>query len=104
MVAGRVGHPIEQEIRVAPERGERPTSQQGRRGVEFQVTAVQLHGDPGIGHRGTDGLVAGQRTGRAVDQEQLKLGTYLAGGPEARQLEELRERGHAFPEPLGKAE
>ena len=29
MVAGRVGHPIEQEIQFAPERGEWPTSQQG---------------------------------------------------------------------------
>ena len=82
----------------------RPASRAGR-GVELQVAAVQLHSDPGIGHRGTDGLVAGQRTGRAVDQEQLKLGTYRGGtGPEARQLEELRERGQAFPSRSAKRE
>ena len=102
--AGRVGHAVKQHVQLASERGERPAGQRDRRGVEFQVEAVQLHGDPRIGHRGTDGLVVRQRPGRAVDQEQLELGTDGGGaGPEAGPFQQLPERGQAFLEPLPEA-
>ena len=104
VAAGRAGHAVQQQVQLGFERGERPAGQQHRRGVEFQVEPVQLERDPLIGRRGLDGLVARQRPGRAVNQEQLGLGAHGdRTSPEAGLFQQLPERGQAFLEPVPEA-
>jgi hypothetical protein len=105
MMPGGGGDVVQQQVQLAAERGERAARQRGRRGVEFQVELVQLDGDPRIGRLGTDGLVAWQRPTRAVDQEQLQLGTDRGrAGPETGTFQQLPQRAQALREPFGEAQ
>jgi len=99
-----MGYSIKQQAQLVPERRERTAGQQDRSGVEFQVAAAQLKRDPRVGRRRADRLVVRQRPGRAVDQEQLKLGAYRGGASsESRPFEQLPECEQAVLEPLPEA-
>ncbi len=98
MMPGGGGHLIQRRVQLAAQRRERTARRRGRRGVQFQAELVQLHGDPRVGRRGTDGLVARQRRARAVDQEQLQLGTGRGrADPGTGPFQRLPRRAQAFP-------
>jgi hypothetical protein len=76
-------------VQLAGEGGEGPALQ-GRRGeVQLQVEPVDLQHHPRVGRLGPDRLVARQRPGLAVDQEQLQLRPDRGRtGPEAGALQQ----------------
>ena len=87
---GRVTGPGQEQVQLAGERGERAAGQRHRRGVQLQVVAVELDGDPGVGGQSRTAWFSGSGWACVIDQEQLELGADRdRAGPEAGPPEQL---------------
>ena len=101
MSADRVRDTPEQQGQLLTKRGKRIPGKQRRRGIQLQVEAIQLEGDPGVGGCSADRLVLQQWPRLTVDQEQLEFGTdHDRADSETRPFEQLAERQQALLESL----